>query len=144
MKRQVSGCIAALVTSWAFAGSPEVPTPTPSPAGAMVYIIDPTAGAKVKNPLRVRFGLRGMGIAPAGVAVENTGHHHLLIDGEAPAPGQPIPNDSTHLHFGKGQTEAELTLPVGKHRLQLVLGDHLHAPHQPPVVSAAVEIEVVD
>jgi hypothetical protein len=83
-----------------------------------------------------------MGVAPAGIAMDGTGHHHLLIDAELPAPDQPIPADANHLHFGKGQTETVLTLAPGKHRLRLLLGDHLHRPHDPPVVSEVITITV--
>ncbi len=116
---------------------------TPSPAGAEVYIISPTDGAVVKSPVTVRFGLKGMGIAPAGVAFENSGHHHLLVDVDPPADlSQPIANNEHSLHFGKGQTETELKLTPGKHTLQLLLGDQLHVPHDPPVMSKKITIIV--
>lgn len=117
---------------------------TPSPAGAEVYIISPAAGAKVKNPVTVRFGLKGMGVAPAGVQFDNSGHHHLLIDTDVPADlTQPLPVvENKIVHFGKGQTETTLTLAPGKHTLQLVLGDYLHTPHNPPVVSKKITITV--
>src|SRR5580704_19751465 len=116
---------------------------TPSPAGAEVYIISPKDGAKVHDPVRVQFGLRGMGIAPAGVKFENTGHHHLLIDTDAPADlGQPLPATPNIMHFGKGQTETELTLPPGKHTLQLLFADASHIPHQPAVISKKITITV--
>jgi hypothetical protein len=108
---------------------------TPSPTGAAVYIISPKNGATVSSPVLVQFGLKGMGIAPAGVKFENTGHHHLLIDTDLPSdPGKPLPASDKIVHFGKGQTETTLTLPPGKHTLQLVLGDMNHVPHDPPVV----------
>jgi hypothetical protein len=92
---------------------------------------------------RIRFGLRGMGVAPAGVTTANTGHHHLLVDVDTlPPDNQPIPNDANHRHFGLGQTETELTLAPGQHTLQLVLGDALHIPHQPPVRSEKITITV--
>lgn len=116
---------------------------TPSPKGAEVYIISPTDGAVVKSPVTVRFGLKGMGIAPAGIAFENSGHHHLLIDSDAPADlGQPLPTSDRSVHFGKGQTETELKLAPGKHTLQLVFADHLHVPHDPPLMSKKVTITV--
>jgi hypothetical protein len=113
-----------------------------APAGAQLYFISPRDGATVSSPVTVRFGLRGMGIAPAGVAVENTGHHHLLIDVDPPPLDLPVPSDPQHLHFGKGQTEAEIDLAPGTHRLQLLLGDHLHIPHEPPVISERITITV--
>ncbi len=115
----------------------------PSPAGAEAYIVSPKDGAKVKGPVTVVFGLKGMGIAPAGIKLENTGHHHLLIDSEAPADlTQPLPANEKTVHFGKGQTETTVTLPPGKHTLMLVLGDSLHVPHDPAVISKKVTITV--
>ena len=115
---------------------------TASPAGATAYFISPQNGAKVSSPFTVRFGLKGMGIAPAGVVKENTGHHHLLIDTDLPPDNLPIPNDDKHRHFGGGQTEVELTLPPGQHTLQLVLGDANHIPLQPSVHSEKITITV--
>lgn len=115
---------------------------TPSPAGAEVYIISPKDGETVSSPVNVKFGLKGMGIAPAGIAMENTGHHHLVVDGEATPAGAPIPADATHIHYGKGQTEASVELKPGKHTLLLVLGDQLHIPHEPAVVSKKITITV--
>ena len=115
----------------------------PSPAGAEVYIVSPKDGAKVKSPVTVVFGLKGMGIAPAGIKFDNTGHHHLVIDGDAPADlSQPIPANEKSVHFGKGQTETSLTLAPGKHTLLLVLGDSLHVPHEPAVISKKITITV--
>jgi hypothetical protein len=115
-----------------------------APAGAEVYIISPTEGAKVAGPVTVRFGLKNMGVAPAGIKLDATGHHHLLIDTDAPTNlGQPLPTvENKVVHFGKGQTETTVTLSPGKHTLQLVLGDYLHIPHNPPVMSKKVTIEV--
>ena len=115
---------------------------SPAPKDAELYFISPQDGATVKSPVTVRFGLRGMGVAPAGVAIENTGHHHLLIDAELPPQDQPVPADANHVHFGKGQTEATITLARGRHRLQLLLGDHLHISHDPPVSSKPITITV--
>jgi hypothetical protein len=116
----------------------------PSPAGAEVYIISPKNAATVKSPVRVQFGLKdNMGIAPAGVKFDNTGHHHLLIDTDAPANlGAPLPATDNIKHFGKGQTETSLTLPPGKHTLQLLLADQNHIPHDPPVISKKITITV--
>ena len=116
---------------------------TPSPAGAEAYIISPKDGAKVHSPVLVQFGLKGMGIAPAGVKFDNTGHHHLLIDTDAPADlGSPLPASDKVVHFGKGQTQTTLTLPPGQHTLQLLLGDQNHIPHNPPVLSQKITITV--
>ncbi|HWB16789.1 MAG TPA: DUF4399 domain-containing protein, partial [Vicinamibacterales bacterium] len=109
---------------------------TKAPAGASVYIISPKDGATVSSPFVVQFGLKGMGIAPAGVEHANTGHHHLLIDvTEMPDMTKPLPATDHIKHFGGGQTETELTLPPGRHTLQLVLGDATHTPFDPPIVS---------
>ena len=113
-----------------------------APEGVVLYIIAPKDGDKVASPVTVRFGLKGMGIAPAGIALADTGHHHLLIDAPPPPFDRPIPADERHVHFGKGQTEALVTLAPGRHRLQLLLGDHLHIPHEPPVLSAPITITV--
>jgi len=115
---------------------------TPSPEGAGVYFISPADGDKVSNPVTVSFGLKGMGIAPAGVTNEDTGHHHLLIDTDLPPMDQPIPADDQHRHFGKGQTETQIELAPGVHTLQLLLGDFAHTPHTPPVVSDKITITV--
>jgi hypothetical protein len=85
-----------------------------------------------------RFGLREMGVAPAGLDRPNSGHHHLLIDTELPPLNEPIPNDFNHLHFGAGQTEAQVTLKPGPRTLQLLLGDKDHIPHSPPVMSPRI------
>jgi hypothetical protein len=117
---------------------------TASPAGAKVYIINLKDGAEVTSPFLVQFGLSGMGVAPAGVEKPNTGHHHLIIDTKLTDEQMkaPIPADDTHKHFGGGQTEAMVTLPPGKHTLQLVLGDWSHIPHNPPVMSEPITITV--
>lgn len=119
--------------------------PTARPATANLYLISPAHGEQLRSPVTVRFGLRGMGIAPAGTEAANSGHHHLLVDvAELPDLSQPLPSSEQVLHFGKGQTETQLNLSPGHHRLQLILGDHLHRPHNPPLMSAVVEIEVVE
>jgi len=115
---------------------------SPAPVGVALYFIAPQDGAKVANPVTVRFGLKGMGVAPAGIAMAGTGHHHLLIDATVPPFDRPIPADDRHVHFGTGQTETVVTLTPGRHRLQLLLGDHLHLPHDPPVISAPITITV--
>lgn len=115
----------------------------PSPATAEVYIVSPREGARVKSPVTVVFGLKGMGVAPAGIKFDNTGHHHLLIDSELPADlSQPLAANEKSVHFGKGQTETSVTLPPGKHTLQLVFGDLLHIPHDPAVFSKKITIVV--
>jgi hypothetical protein len=116
---------------------------TPSPAGAEVYIISPRDGATVSSPFVVQFGLKGMGVAPAGVKFENSGHHHLLIDSNAPADlNAPLTADDQLIHFGKGQTQSTVTLPPGTHTLQLLLGDQNHMAHNPPVFSNKITVTV--
>jgi hypothetical protein len=134
----------ALATALSFASASAVAADrTPSPAGAEVYIVSPKDGAKVKGPVTVVFGLKGMGIAPAGVKFDNSGHHHLLIDTDSPTDmSLPLPADDHNVHFGKGQTETTLTLSPGKHTLQLVLADYLHTPHVPAVISKKITIIV--
>src|SRR3954454_6654572 len=116
--------------------------PTPSPAGAAVYFVDLRDGASIPTKSIIHFGLRNMGVAPAGSDRANSGHHHLLIDTPMPPLNAPIPNDFNHLHFGGGQTEAEVTLTPGEHTLQLLLGDKDHIPHTPPVMSSRIKVRV--
>ena len=144
----VSAVLTALVAQ------AQMPAPTPSPAGAEVYLIAPVDGATVQNPVTVRFGLKGMGVAPAGsdransghhhLIVDNTGHHHLFVDTDLPTDmTKPIGMiDNKVIHFGKGQTETALNLTPGKHTMQLLLGDYLHTPHAPPVASKKITITV--
>jgi hypothetical protein len=116
---------------------------TAAPEGAAVYFISPTDGATVDQTFTVKFGLKGMGVAPAGIDVPETGHHHLLIDTETlPDMSQTLPATDSIRHFGKGQTETELTLAPGKHTLQLLLGDKNHVPHNPPVLSEKISVTV--
>ena len=116
----------------------------PKPAGAEVYFIAPENGAKVHSPFTVRFGLKGMGIAPAGIKFDNTGHHHLLVDTDLSELklDAPMPATDKILHFGKGQTETTLNLPPGKHTLQLVFADQLHQSFDPPLHSKKITITV--
>lgn len=113
------------------------------PAGAEVYIISPKDGDVVDKEFTVVFGLKGMGIAPAGTNLPDTGHHHLLVDlKKLPDMNLPIPADKNHMHFGKGQTETKLKLEPGKHTLQLLLGNYLHIPHDKEVISKKITITV--
>jgi hypothetical protein len=115
---------------------------TASPEGARVYFVSPTDGDTVSNPVRIEFGIEGMSVVPAGDMTEHSGHHHLIVDADLPDPGMPIPADDNHIHFGDGSTATELTLAPGEHTLQLILGDHLHIPHDPPVTSEPITITV--
>ncbi len=114
-----------------------------SSSEAQLYFIEPKNGSTVKGPVKIVFGLSGMGVAPAGIDFPNTGHHHLLVDLEKlPDLSKPIPADKNHIHFGKGQTEVFIDLPKGKRSLQLLLGNYLHVPHKVPVISDKIQIYV--
>jgi hypothetical protein len=115
-----------------------------APAGAEVYFITPHNGATLRGPVTVRFGLKGLGVAPAGIKFDNTGHHHLLVDTDLSELklDAPIPATDKILHFGKGQTETVLTLAPGKHTLQLVFADYLHTSFDPPLTSKKITITV--
>ncbi len=130
--------------------APALAQETPAPEGAEVYFVNLEDGATVTSPVTVIFGLKGMGVAPAGTEKATTGHHHLLVDrppfgqgeGGAEELSYGLPADDHHRHFGGGQTQATVELPPGRHSLQLVLGDHNHAPHVPPVMSGVITITV--
>ena len=124
------------------AAAPAAMPRTPAPEGATAYFIEPADGAVVSSPVRVVFGLSGFGVAPAGIVRADAGHHHLLVDTGLPALDQPIPSDDNHRHFGAGQTETTIELEPGSHTLQLLLGDALHIPHEPPIRSEQITIEV--
>lgn len=135
----VAASFAIAVLAWADGGA--LPR-TDAPDDAEAYIINPKDGDTVKSPVTVVFGIRGMGVAPAGVDVPNTGHHHIVIDAPTPDLDKPIPADDHHVHFGGGQTEVTLELSSGPHTLQLVLGDRNHVPHTNAVVSKPITITV--
>ncbi|EDY80816.1 hypothetical protein VDG1235_433 [Verrucomicrobiia bacterium DG1235] len=142
MNRIKTAFLFVLAFSFACAASAALPR-TPSPEGAKVYIISPADGETVGKTFTVQFGLKGMGVAPAGIELPNTGHHHLLINAKSlPDEGVPMPMSESLKHFGKGQTEVDLTLEPGTHTLQLVLGDYLHIPHQPVVASEQITVVV--
>lgn len=134
-----------LATAITLLGVGAVSAETPSADGAAVYFIGLADGDTVSGPVTVRFGLSGMGVAPSGIEKEKTGHHHLFID-RAPFGdddvGYGIAADDNHKHFGGGQTEVTIELAPGEHTLQLVLGDHGHVPHDPPVVSEVITVTV--
>jgi hypothetical protein len=133
----------AVVASLAVAFSVQAADRTPSPSDAHVYFIWPADGTVINGgKFWVRMGLRNMGVCPKGVNMPNVGHHHLIIDSELPPMNEQIPSDRNHLHFGAGETEARIELPPGKHTLQLLLGDHDHVPHDPPVYSKKITVIV--
>ena len=113
-----------------------------SAEGANVFFITPADGATVANPISIEFGIAGMDVVKAGNDQPNSGHHHLLIDADLPDLGLPIPADEHHVHFGDGSTSTQISLPPGEHKLQMLLGDHLHIPHNPPLTSAQITITV--
>ena len=116
-----------------------------APTNAEVFIIEPLDGATVSSPVTIKFGISNMSLAKAGDEIKNSGHHHLLIDmDELPAMDAPLPANDNIVHFGGGQTSTELTLEPGEHTLQLLLGDHLHIPHNPPAMSPRISIMVVE
>jgi len=133
--RIIFACLLALTLN-AYAGN------TSAPEGASVYMVSPGHGETVTSPLKVVFGLSGMGVAPAGIDKAKTGHHHLLIDTAVPDLDKPIPADDNHRHFGGGQTEVVIEFSPGKHTLQLLLADFTHTPHKPPVMSEQITIMV--
>ena len=145
--RHCAGRCARRFSSWSATwcrASSRWPSKRLSPPGAEEYIIWPPDGAVIHGgKLWVRMGLRNMGVCPKGVVFPNTGHHHLLIDTDLPPLDQEIPSDRNHLHFGAGETDARIELPPGKHTLQLILGDHNHVPHVPPVYSKKITITVL-
>jgi Domain of unknown function (DUF4399) len=140
------------VASTALAQTPPASPPATPPAAApaappppkVVYFINLKDGQTVTSPFKIQFGLSGMGVAPAGVDKPNTGHHHLLIDTTLSADQMKgaIPMDAQHLHFGGGQTETMVTLPPGKHTLQLELANWSHIPFDPPVQSPVITVNV--
>jgi hypothetical protein len=137
--------VAALLVGLA-AGAASLPSPagaqTPAPPGSLVYFHYPLDQSYVSQRFTVRIGLKEMGVAPAGIDKAGTGHHHLLIDVDSIDMAAPIPSDYNHIHLGNGQTEVLLTLAPGTHTLQLLVGDHAHTPHKPPVVSKKITVYV--
>ena len=146
---KIASLLSALALTFAIA-LPATAGETPSAAGVKYYFVNLKDGDTVSSPVKVVFGLAGMGVAPAGVEKENTGHHHILLNraefGKGPDGADeltdPVAADDNNIHFGKGQTETMLKLEPGKHTIQLVLGDHNHVPHNPPVVSDRITITV--
>ncbi len=115
---------------------------TAAPAGARVFIVSPKDGETVTTPVRVVFGVEGMGVVPAGERNDKAGHHHLLVNTDLADPSMPIPTDDKHIHYGDAQTEAMVELPPGRHTLHLVMGDYLHIPFDPVIASPKITINV--
>ncbi|APC17041.1 ATPase [Pseudomonas frederiksbergensis] len=144
MKTFMSRAVLAglMLSASMLASAADVPR-TKAPEGAKVYIVSPADGATVDKTFKVRFAVENIALAPAGDQTAHTGHHHLLIDvAQLPAENMPIPADANHLHFGKAQTETDVTLTPGKHTLQLELGDKNHVPFDPPIISKKITVTV--
>lgn len=113
-----------------------------SPDGAKVFFITPVNGDTVSSPFEIEFGIKAMSVVAAGDSQALSGHHHLLVDAGLPDLALPIPSNTSHIHFGDASTSTQLTLDSGEHTLRLLLGDHLHLPHDPPVMSELITITV--
>ena len=138
-----SKCLAAATLGLTLMTGPALAGDTPRPDNAQVYIIWPKDGRTIPGgKFWLRMGLKNFGVAPAGVEKANTGHHHVIIDAPLPSFNDEIPNDRNHLHFGGGQTEARIQLPPGRHTIQLLMGDHNHVPHDPPLYSERITVIV--
>ena len=140
----------ALVLSFGVASVPSLAGQTPSPPGAKAYFANVKDGDTITGDTIIKFGLDGMTVVEAGKDVPNSGHFHIFIDVPKLAEGetakseldQNIVKDDHHIHYGKGQTEAKLTLSPGKHKIQLVLADKDHIPHSPAIVSEQITVIV--
>ncbi len=141
--KKMTLAIAILATSMFSISAVAQDAKSPWPSDSKVYIISPKNGETVSSPVTVLFGLKGLGVAPAGIEKPKTGHHHLLIDTKIPAElNEPLIADKNHVHFGGGQTQATIELTPGQHTLQLLMGDHNHVPYNPPLASEVVTITV--
>ena len=142
MSRVLNALAAAALTA-SLGSATALAGETPSPPDAEVHIIWPKNGQVIRGgKFWIRMGAKQVGIAPAGVKKPNTGHHHLIIDAEVPPLNDEIPSNKNYRHFGGGQTEARISLPPGRHTLQLIMGDHEHIPHNPPLVSQRITVTV--
>jgi hypothetical protein len=147
MRRAIKLALFGILAAGAFgaldAQQPAGPPRTQAPAGAEVFFVSPKDGATVGQDVKVEFGVKGIAVAPASEGKPGTGHHHLLIDQKELPPGNaPIPNDATHKHYGKGQTEDTVHLEPGDHTLQLDFADALHMQFDPPLVSRKITVHV--
>ena len=126
----------ATATGLLLAGCAGLADPAPS-----VALLEPADGATVASPFKVRFGVKGMAVAPAGEIVANSGHHHLVINGGAVPAGQSVPFSDRSLHFGKGQTETDVTLPPGNYQLTAQFANGAHQSYGKPM-SQTIRITV--
>ena len=115
----------------------------PVPDGSKVMFVAPADGATIKGPVKVQMGVEGLTVKPAGTMEANTGHHHIIVDGKGVEKGTAVPADDTHIHFGKGQTETELTLAPGKHTLTLQFADGAHRSYG-PALSTTITVTVTE
>lgn len=128
-----------LLTVLAFIASGTACKPAAKPA--RVWFVEPADGAEVKSPVKLKFGVEGMTVKPAGDVVPESGHHHIIVDGAGIDKGTTVPKDATHIHFGKGQTEAEIELSPGEHTLTLQFADGAHNSFGAPL-SQTIRIKV--
>jgi hypothetical protein len=126
------------------APAPKAESSVKPSAEAHAFFVNVKNGDTITSPFKIRFGVTGMEVAPAGSKKPGTGHFHLLIDTKLTPEQQtlPIPKDDQHLHFGGGQKEATISLKPGKHTLQIVMGDGDHKLHNPPVMSKVITVTV--
>ncbi|MBI3540777.1 MAG: DUF4399 domain-containing protein [Deltaproteobacteria bacterium] len=123
--------------------TPASPLRVASHPGAKVFIVEPKNGQTMTSPVTVKFGMEGIELAKAGEVKENSGHYHLLIDLETLPPlDQALPFNDHVLHFGQAQTETAVQLSPGPHTLQLILAAGNHVPHNPPVISEKITINI--
>ena len=146
MRRVITEIIGVpLVASLLLLATAPLAAHTP-PKHARLFFIGLDDGSVVESPVRVRMGIEGFGITPAGTTGKRrhqAGHHHLLVDvDQLPDMSQPIPADAQHLHYDNGETEVLLQLSPGRHTLQLLLGDEDHEPQEPPLISKKITITV--
>ncbi len=116
--------------------------PSAARPGPAIYFRAPSNGSHVPQSFDVVFGLKNYGVAPAGTKIASTGHFHLLVDVDAPAPGSIVPADAKHIHFGAGQIETRITLTPGRHKLILLLADGEHRVISQDLITPAIEVTV--
>ena len=113
-----------------------------APEDATVFFIKPRANERFSGPIEVEFGVSNIEIVPSGQDQQGSGHHHIIIDAELPDMNLPITADKNYVHFGDGSSKTTLNLEPGEHTLQLLLGDYLHIPHEPPIMSEKITVFV--
>jgi hypothetical protein len=134
-------CISILGLNSAIAAPAAEPKVAPAKSGAHVSFLNLKEHQTIPQKFTVKFAVEGMKLQPAGEVTPGTGHHHLIIDGDSEPAGQVVPSDATHLHFGKGQTEAALDLKPGPHKLTLQFANGAHVSYGPDL-SKSVDVIV--